>query len=32
MFLITKDGAEDLTPGIPFTADEIETAMRNPRR
>ena len=28
MFLITKDGAEDLTPGIPFTADEIETAMR----
>ena len=28
MFLITKDGAEDLTPGIPFTADEIEAAMR----
>ncbi len=28
MFLITKDSAEDLTPGVPFTADEIESAMR----
>lgn len=32
MFLITKDGAEDLTPGIPFTADEIETVMRGANR
>jgi Xaa-Pro aminopeptidase len=29
MFLITKDGAEDITPGIPFTADEIEAAMKD---
>ena len=28
MFLITKTGAEDLTPKIPFTSDEIEAAMR----
>lgn len=28
MFLITKTGAEDLTPKVPFTSDEIEVAMR----
>jgi Xaa-Pro aminopeptidase len=28
MFLITKEGAELLTPGVPYSADEIETAMR----
>lgn len=28
MFLITKDGAELLTPGVPYSADEIEKAMR----
>src|ERR1700693_1452178 len=28
MFLITKDGAELLTPGVPYTAEEIEAAMR----
>jgi len=28
MFLITHDGAELLTPGVPSTADEIESAMR----
>jgi Xaa-Pro aminopeptidase len=28
MFLITKDGAELLTPGVPCTAEEIEAAMR----
>lgn len=28
MFLITKDGAELLTPGVPYTAGEIEGAMR----
>jgi Xaa-Pro aminopeptidase len=28
MFLITKNGAELLTPGVPYSADEIETAMR----
>ena len=27
MFLITKDGAELLTPGLPYTAAEIEKAM-----
>ncbi len=28
MYLITKNGAELLTPGVPYTADEIEAAMR----
>jgi len=28
MFLITAQGAENLTPGVPYTAEEIETAMR----
>ena len=28
MFLITRTGAQDLTPNIPFTSDEIEAAMR----
>lgn len=28
MYLITKNGAEMLTPGVPYTADEIEAAMR----
>ena len=32
MFLITKDGSEDLTPGIPFTTDEIEAAMKTGKR
>lgn len=27
MYLITKDGAEVLTPGVPYTAEEIEAAM-----
>ena len=27
MFLITKDGAEVLTPGVPYTAEEIESAV-----
>ncbi|MGB7846339.1 MAG: aminopeptidase P N-terminal domain-containing protein [Candidatus Acidiferrum sp.] len=27
MFLITRDGAEVLTPGVPYTAEEIEAAM-----
>jgi len=27
MYLITKDGAELLTPGVPYFADEIEAAM-----
>jgi Xaa-Pro aminopeptidase len=27
MYLITKGGAELLTPGVPYTADEIEAAM-----
>jgi Xaa-Pro aminopeptidase len=27
MFLVTKDGAEKLTPGVPYSADEIEAAM-----
>ena len=25
MFLISKTGAEALTPGLPYTAEEIET-------
>lgn len=28
MYLITKDGAELLTPGVPYSADDIEAAMR----
>jgi Xaa-Pro aminopeptidase len=28
MYVITKDGAENLTPGVPYTAEEIEAAMR----
>ncbi len=28
MFLIAKEGAEGLTPGLPLTADEIEAAMK----
>jgi Xaa-Pro aminopeptidase len=28
MYLITKNGTELLTPGMPYTADEIEAAMR----
>jgi Xaa-Pro aminopeptidase len=28
MFLITAQGAEKLTPGVPYTAEEIEAAMR----
>jgi len=28
MYLITKDGAERLTPGVPYSAEEIEVAMR----
>jgi len=28
LFLITKDGAELLTPGVPYSAEEIEAAMR----
>ena len=27
MYLITKDGADLLTPGVPYSADEIEKAM-----
>jgi Xaa-Pro aminopeptidase len=27
MYLITKDGAELLTPGVPYSAEEIEAAM-----
>jgi Xaa-Pro aminopeptidase len=30
MFLIKADGAELLTPGVPYTADQIEAAMRRP--
>jgi Xaa-Pro aminopeptidase len=28
MYLITKDGADILTPGVPYTAEEIEAGMR----
>lgn len=28
MYLITRDGAENLTPGVPYTAEEIEAAMK----
>jgi len=27
MFLITKDGAEKLTPGVPYSAEEIEEVL-----
>jgi Xaa-Pro aminopeptidase len=29
MYLIKKDGAELLTPGVPYSAEEIESAMRH---
>jgi Xaa-Pro aminopeptidase len=32
MYLITKGGAELLTPGVPYSADEIEAAMLKPGR
>src|SRR4051812_10066578 len=32
MYLITKDGAENLTPGVPYTAEEIEAAMKPAKR
>jgi Xaa-Pro aminopeptidase len=28
MYLITRDGAELLTPGVPYSAEDIESAMR----
>ena len=28
MYIITKDGAELLTPGVPYSAEEIEAAMK----
>jgi Xaa-Pro aminopeptidase len=28
LFVITKEGAELLTPGVPYSAEEIEAAMR----
>jgi hypothetical protein len=28
MYIITKDGAELFTPGVPYSAEEIEAAMR----
>jgi hypothetical protein len=28
LFLITKDGTKLLTPGVPYSAEEIEAAMR----
>ena len=28
MYIVQKDGAELLTPGVPYTAEEIEAAMR----
>jgi Xaa-Pro aminopeptidase len=31
LFLITKEGAELLTPGVPYSAEEIELAMRGRR-
>ena len=30
MILVTKDGHEILTPGLPYSADEIERAVRRP--
>jgi Xaa-Pro aminopeptidase len=29
MYVIRKDGAELLTPGVPYSAEEIEAAMRH---
>jgi Xaa-Pro aminopeptidase len=29
MFLVTKDGADLLTPGVPYSADEIEAMMQH---
>jgi len=29
MYWITKDGAENLTPNVPYTAEEIEAAMKH---
>jgi hypothetical protein len=28
MYLITNEGAELLTPGVPYSAEQIEAAMR----
>jgi len=28
MYLIHKEGAELLTPGVPYSADEMEAAIR----
>ena len=28
MYLVTKGGAELLTPGVPYSAEQIEAAMR----
>jgi hypothetical protein len=28
MYVVQKDGAELLTPGVPYTAEEIEAGMR----
>jgi len=28
MYLITRDGAELLTPGVPYSAEDIEAAMK----
>jgi Xaa-Pro aminopeptidase len=28
LYVITKEGADLLTPGVPYSADEIEAAMR----
>ena len=30
MILVTTDGHEILTPGLPYSADEIERAVRRP--
>lgn len=32
LYLITKRGAELLTPGVPYSAEEIEAAMRDASR
>ena len=29
MFLITKEGAKLLTPGVPYSAEEVEAVMRS---
>ena len=28
MYLITSDGAENLTPGVPYSAEDVEAAMK----